>query len=166
MAERAHEKKLVEIWEAQTVSNIMVWKQDRRTDSWTQERVGGPNGPKRIQLTTDEREYNQELVPEENATFDPFGNGMLLCVQGPLAEEHAKTKYQKTDAQLIEMLALDLDALAESLEGFESESFLRRLLDVAFKNATAEKHEYIKNLVDSKFVRNSVKNAKPESTTD
>ena len=81
-------KKAQEIWESTTEGTTWVNVRDpRNPDGWTRKKVGG-KGTKRITLTVEEREFNQELVPFEKQEFDPFSNGMLIRISPKTAEHH------------------------------------------------------------------------------
>ncbi|MEN9793037.1 MAG: hypothetical protein RL330_1115, partial [Actinomycetota bacterium] len=101
----------------------------------------------RIQITREERRYNQDMISEENIAFDPFSNGQLICVQG-----EAMGSNQFTDDDLITILGLeDDDGFEEAIREVESEVVVRRLLGLAETNTTHARFEFIRDLVDTRY---------------
>lgn len=136
-----------EIWEAVTASAAWVQVRDRMNGGWKQVRVGGEGGPRRLQLSVEERRWNQDLVPEENIGLDPFANGQLLCVQGG-----AKTGNHLSDDELTAVLRDGDDATFQStVEGMESEIVLRRLQVLAERKATMARYEFVREIVDTRY---------------
>ena len=102
----------IEIWEAVSQSTVWIFQTDRRGRD-VPKAVGGPGNPKRIRITTQDREYNQD---QANGV-GPFDNGLLRRVDGSHSED--MDQPAKTDAQLLGMLqnAEDLEELLmEELE--------------------------------------------------
>jgi len=136
----------VEIWEAATASSVYVKVRDQRNGGWRSQRVGG-SGSKRIQLTVEERRFNQDAILDENLHLDPFSNGMLHCVQGD-----AKGVASMTDADLVDIIGLDDDdAFEEAVAGLESEVMVRRVLSLAEKKATNARFTFVRDLVDERY---------------
>lgn len=136
-----------EIWK--TTTDGVVWlnvKDPRNPGGWRQQKVGG-KGSKRITLSAEEREFNQELIPFENAHLDPFQNGLLVRMN---AEERGENEY--TDEQLKEMLAVEDEPLfTEQVEAITSEVVLRRLLALAEKIAPLPRLEFVRGVVDARY---------------
>lgn len=141
--------KAQEIWETTTGGTTYVNVKDpRNPDGWTRRRVGG-KGSKRITLTVEEREFNQELIQYENEHLDPFTNGLLVRISPKDVE---RGDNEKTDDQLIELLALsDDDAFQAVLESIKSEVVIRRLLELSKKHGSMLRHESIQYVVDDRY---------------
>lgn len=136
----------VEIWEAVTESIVFVSVRDTMNGGWKQKKVS-TQGPKRIQITVEERRFNQDNIPEENLALDPFSNGQLICVQGD-----AKSPYHLTDDDLVTILTLDDEAEFESaIAETTSEVILRRMLNLAQTRASHVRYEFIRDLVDERY---------------
>lgn len=138
-----------EIWEATTGGTTYVNVRDpRNAEGWTRRKVGG-KGSKRITVTVEEREFNQELVHYENQHLDPFTNGMLVRI-APRDVERGEN--EKSDDELITMLTVADDRVFESqVNAVRSEIVLRRLLDLSRSHASMLRHETIQNLVDDRY---------------
>ena len=136
----------VEIWEAVTPSVVFVSVRDTMNGGWKQKKVS-TQGPKRIQITVEERRFNQDNIPEENLHLDPFSNGQLICVQGD-----AKSQYHLTDDDLVTILTLEDDAaFEEAITDTTSEVILRRLLSLGQTKASHVRFEFIRDLVDERY---------------
>lgn len=136
----------VEIWEATTEAVVFVAVRDTINGGWKHKKVT-QQGSRRIQLTVEERRYNQDNIPEENMNLDPFSNGQLICVQGD-----AKAPNHLTDEDLISVLTLeDDDEFEAAVADFESEVIIRRLLNLAQTKASHVRFEYIRDLVDERY---------------
>lgn len=134
-----------EIWQAATPARTWVWVRNQLTGGWKQVRVGG-KGSRRLSLTSDERRYNQDLVPEENIQLDPFSNGQLVCVLG----DEAGTGV--TDEDLTAILLLeDEAAFQQAANALESEVMVRRLLSLAEKTSTIARFTFIRDLIDMRY---------------
>lgn len=138
----------VEIWEATTESVVFLNVKDpTKKDGWKQVKVS-LQGPKRVQITLEERRFNQSQIPEENLSLDPFSNGQLICVQG----EAKGGGNQLGDDDLIVILTLDDDDEFESaVTELQSEVLVRRLLGLAQTKATHNRFEFIRDLVDVRY---------------
>ena len=138
-----------EIWEIQIPGTI--WTRVRNHEvpgTWKTIRANGEKGPKRLTITAAERQYNQELIPEENEHLDPFKNGSLKCVQG--APKDLKTWLDDDD--LAAIIGLEDDALfEEEVTSCQLELTLRRLLDLAERTATVPRYTFIRDLVDERY---------------
>lgn len=138
-----------EVWEIQIPGT--VWTRVRNPEipgTWKTIRANGAKGPKRLSLTSEERRYNQELVPEENEHLDPFKNGSLKCVQG--APKDVKTWL--TDDDLSAIIGLEDETLyQEEVSSITMELTLRRLLDLAERTATVPRYEFLRELVQDRY---------------
>lgn len=137
---------IIEIWEATTDSVVFLNVKDPVKKGWKQVKVT-LQGPKRLQITLEERRFNQSQIPEENLHLDPFSNGQLICVQG-----EAKGINMLTDDDLITILTLEEDAEFETaVSDLDSEVLVRRLLGLAQTRATNTRFEFIRDLVDVRY---------------
>ena len=136
----------VEIWESLTDSTTWILVRDHINGGWKHQRVGG-RGARRIQLTVEERRFNQDMVPDENVQLDPFVNGLLKCVQGEGSSPNAMD-----DAKLVALCGLpeDADFFAKA-EAIQSEVLLRRLVRVAEKHASNPRYLFVRDLADTRY---------------
>jgi hypothetical protein len=143
------EKQTQEIWESTTGGTTFVHVKDpRNPNGWVQKKVGG-RGTKRITMTVEEREFNQELVSYENQAHDPFTNGLLYRVQPKSVE---RSQYEISDEELVAMLQAGEDEdFEETIKNTSSEVILRRLLFLAERNATMHRHRVLQATIDGRF---------------
>lgn len=142
----------VEIWESTIDSSCWVLVRDRTAENkWKHQRVAGKGKPgHRIQLTRAEREFNSEMVPEENANLDPFKNGHLVCTSGRPADERGR--YELTDEDLMSILRVsDDEVFAEAIADIGIELPLRRLLALAEQHSTISRYAKIRDLIDGRY---------------
>lgn len=138
-----------EIWEPTTESAVHVLKKNPQDPTgWRNVKVGGKRGTRRLQLTREEREHNQQMVAIENKHLDPFLNGQLLCIQGTPDSSSA----QMSDDQLRELLKIeDDDTFMEAVTDLGSEVLLRRLLLQAEDHATKRRYDMVYDYVSTTF---------------
>ena len=138
-----------ETWESTTGGAVWVQVKDPRTPGgWRQQKVGG-RGSKRLNISVEEREFNQELIPFENAQHDPFRNGLLIRTHPKQAE---RGENELSDEELIGILQMDADALFdEAVASVTSEVNLRRLLKLAEKHTNMMRLQALQSLVDDKY---------------
>jgi hypothetical protein len=153
-----------EVWETTTEGTIWVQVKDTRNPgAWTQRRVGG-KGSKRLTITTDEREFNQETLPYENQHLDPFTNGLLVRVSPKTA---VPTRYELTDDDLLEKLADRRDDLFLTyLAQIDSEVIMRRLLALAREHSTMARHEVIKEIIEGRYAVGKTSQVVAEEVAD
>lgn len=151
MGTSQQDRDAVEIWECTTEGSVWVAVKDPREGGWTSRRVGGKSGAsRRIQITRDERLYNQELCLDELSHLDPFTNGQLICTNGRPAGE--RTRYELTDVDLQAILDIDdEDIFTEAVNALEIELPLRRLLSLAERTSTIARHRIIADLVEARY---------------
>lgn len=142
-------QKAQEIWEATTGGTTYINVRDpRNPDGWTRKKVGG-KGTKRITLTVEEREFNQELVPYEKKHFDPFSNGKLIRIHPKDVE---RGENELSDADLVDSLKLDDQALFDEwLASINSEVVIRRLYALAREHSTVARYEAIGDVIDERY---------------
>lgn len=138
-----------EVWETTTGGTFWVHVKDpRQPGGWAQKRFGG-RGSKKITITVEEREFNQELVSEDYQQHDPFTNGLLVRVSPKVVE---RSEYELTDEDLLKVLAWEDDDKFEAyLRAVESEVIVRRFLALAGKNASKWRYDQIQQFVDVKY---------------
>lgn len=142
-----------ETWEATTGGTTHVHVKDpRERNGWKITKVTG-RGRKRIQLTIEERLFNQDLVPEENRHLDPFRNGLLVRTSPPPEPNDADLgDSHYTDDQLVELLRLESDdVFMATVEAIQSEAVVRRLLDLAASKATNLRYTALQEHVDERY---------------
>lgn len=138
-----------EMWESTTGGVVWVQVKDPRIPGgWRNQKVGG-KGSKRLNITVEEREFNQELIPFENEDHDPFRNGLLVRTH---PKDAAKGTNELSDDQLIEILQIGDDALYnEAVASIKTEVNLRRLTNLAEKHTNMVRFQALQGLVDDKF---------------
>lgn len=138
-----------EIWEATTEGTTYVNVRDpRNAGGWTKRRVGG-RGSKRITITTEEREFNQDLVHYENRHLDPFTNGLLIQVAPKDVE---RGENHRSDDELVTVLAIpDDDQFEKAVTLVTSEVVVRRMLALAEKRAPMMRYQFIRDLVTDRY---------------
>jgi hypothetical protein len=142
----------METWEATTDGAVYVQVKDpRERTGWRQAKVTG-RGRKKIQLSVEERLFNQDLVPDEKRSqHDPFSNGLLVRTS-PASTEAPLDGAHYTDEQLVELLGLDSDEVfLASVEAIQSEVVVRRLLKLAETKATMVRYQALQELVDTRY---------------
>jgi len=152
------QENITEVWEIITPGTVWVWTYDRRNDRYQKQRVGGRGGggSKRIQISVDDRRFNQQQVVDEMRAHDPFTNGALKRISGPDLDPHEdylmSEKYHLTDDQLRGLLEVKDEAGFEAkVNEIESELILRRLCAVSEKDGTVWQHGFLKELVEKKY---------------
>lgn len=137
-----------EIWESTTGGTTWVHVKDpRNPGGWRLQKVGG-KGTKRITVTVEEREFNQELVAYESGHLDPFTNGLLVRVS---PKEIVRGENELTDDDLIAVLRADDETFEDRLGAIESEIIVRRLFALAEKHATMVRYQAIQTLIDERY---------------
>ena len=140
------EMRVVEIWEAVTEATVYIHVRDTLNGGWKAKRVGGKGAGRRLQISVEERRYNQDLIPDEGIKFDPFVNGMLICVQGD------EVQGSMTNDDLLSVLKLDDDdTFVEFINDIESEIVVRRLLAMSEKHASKSRYDSLLDLVDRRY---------------
>jgi hypothetical protein len=152
MATMTNDDPVIETWETLTDGTVWVWVKDARTGTMIKRRLGGKSGGTRsVNITADERRYNQEQVVEENKAEDPFTNGALKLKSTAHASD-VDTTYHLTNDDLRELLAIRDQATFEGeVEQITSELILRRLKDIAESDATIAQYTYVRDLVDKRY---------------
>ena len=142
------EDKVVETWETAIEGTIWVWVYDRREDRYQKQAVGGRSASKRLHITRDDRKYNQEQIPVENSTLDPFTNGSLRFIDAATRDESLDMRYHFTDEELAQLFEIrDPVLFDEAIKGFESELILRRLAAMSEKQGTVVQVEALRDLI-------------------
>lgn len=138
-----------ETWESTTGGTVWVHLKDARAiGGWRLQKVGG-KGTKRLKITVEEREYNQELIPYENEQHDPFRNGLLVRIH---PKEVERGQYELDNEQLIQMLAISSEPVfEEQIKSIDSEIIMRRLLTLAETHATLARYQMVQGLVDDRY---------------
>lgn len=139
-----------EVWEIQIPGTIYAKVRNPEiAGTWKVVKANGTNGPRRLSLTTSERKYNRELIPDENQHLDPFSNGSLRCVVG---EPMNNDKPWLTDADLEAIVRLESDDLyQEEVSSITLELTLRRLLDLCQRIGTVGRYEFVRDLVQERY---------------
>jgi hypothetical protein len=142
----------VEVWESTIEGTVWLHKQDpREKTGWRPVRVGGVgSGTKRVTLTKEEREYNQDHVLDDNDALNPFSNGTLVCVRGRATQD--KGRYELSDKDLLAILKLDDEnVFKETIREIDIEMPLRRLYSLAEHNATSARRDVIRDVLDERY---------------
>jgi hypothetical protein len=139
-----------ETWEATTDGTTWVQVKDPRVaGGWRGQKVGGKSR-KKLNISVEEREFNQELIPEENAHHDPFQNGLLVRIHPKAVEDRGVNELD--DEQLKEILAVDDDDLFEAtVEAIDSEVIVRRLAELGKKGTTYARLQVILDIIEKRY---------------
>lgn len=144
--------KVLETWEITTDGTIWVWKMDVREGKYVETRVGGrQGGSRRLHISSDDRRFNQEQVVEEMKDHDVFKNGALVLISADKADD-IDTTYHLTAEDLRRLLEIKEQALFESeVSDIKSELILRRLKEVAEKDATVAQLAFITDIIQARY---------------
>lgn len=144
--------KVLETWEITTDGTIWVWKMDVRENKYVETRVGGrQGGSRRLHISSDDRRFNQEQVVEEMKEHDVFKNGALVLVSADKADD-IDTTYHLTADDLRRLLEVkDQEIFEAEVSDIKSELILRRLKEVAEKDATVAQLEFITDVIESRY---------------
>lgn len=139
-----------ETWEATTNGTTYVQVKDPRVPGgWRVQKVGGKSR-KKLNISVEEREFNQELIPEENAKHDPFQNGLLVRTAPKSTEDRGPNEL--SDSQLLEILAVEDDNLfEETVRTVESEVIMRRLAILGKKATSYARLQIIEELIEQRY---------------
>jgi hypothetical protein len=142
----------METWEAATGGTTHVHVRDPRVrDGWKVVKISG-RGRKKIQLSVEERLYNQELVQEDKRHHDPFSNGLLVRTSPPPAATEDGFEGGVSDEQLLELINLSSDEVfMDQVRAIESEVVVRRLLGLAESKATNVRYTALQDYVDERY---------------
>lgn len=144
----------IEVWNLSGTGTVWLYKYDRREDRWTKHRFGGQSGggSGRVELTVDERKYNQgRVISEQRHEHDPFSNGRLVRVDGP-DDSTIDTTYHWTTEHYQTLLDLrDSSVFQEEVRDIRSELILRRLAEVAATKGTVEQLNFVRDLLRERY---------------
>lgn len=150
--EASEDDKTIETWETAIAGAVWVWVYDRREDRYISQSVGGKTGSRRLHITRDDRKYNQEQMPYENAHQDPFTNGALRLISAATRDELLDVRYHYTDADLAELFEVrDPHTFMEGVTDIHSELIVRRLLAMAETIGTQAQNQVLKEYVSQKW---------------
>jgi hypothetical protein len=146
MSTTAPAKDTIEVWEVQTPSTVYVYQRDPRDPTgYRQTRVGGPNGTKRLRITTDDREFTEEQILEENTQLNPFRNGALKRVDG------GDNAGIVTDEDLAELMTLEPEVFREAVGEMDSELTVRRLYELVQRSGTVVQAEIVRDIIEDRW---------------
>lgn len=143
---------VIETWEIAFPGTVWVWVYDRREDQYKKQAVGGRAGSKTIHLTRDDRKYNQELIPDENRSLDPFTNGLLRLLGSADRDESLDVRNHYSAEDLVAMFEVrDPDLFREAMEALTSEVVLRRLANLADDHATVTQGAILRDIIAARY---------------
>lgn len=146
------EDKVIETWESAVPGAVWVWVYDRREDRYMKQACGGRTGSRRLHISRDDRKYNQEQVPIENAKHDVFTNGALRLVDSATRDESLDSRYHFTDVDLGEFFDIrDLALFEEAVRGIGSELILRRLSALSEEVGTMAQNDMLRELLRERY---------------
>ncbi len=141
-----------ETWEATTAATTWVYTFDKREDRYKLTRVGGRSGSRRLMISRDDRKYNQEILPYENTSQDPFTNGTLRLVSDRSLDDELDTRYHYTDADIAAFYEVrEADAFLEAISDITSELVLRRIAAFGDTSGTIAQLEAIRGLLRERY---------------
>jgi hypothetical protein len=150
--ETSADDKVIETWESAVAGTVTVWVYDRREDRYVKQSVGGRSASKLLHITRDDRKYNQELIPAENAKHDPFTNGALRFTNAATRDESLDLRYHYTTEELSQFFEMrEMANFTEAITAIDSELILRRLGDLSEQIGTLAQVEALKDLIRAKY---------------
>lgn len=150
----------IEVWETATPGTTWVYTWDRREDRYTLTRIGGRSASKRVNITRDDRKYNQERIPDENTNLDPFTNGTLRFVKSASRDELLDTRYHMDDAALVAYFEVrDTDLFMTAVREIESEVVLRKLQRLSPENGTVAQTEALTDYIRVRYPQGGTQRA-------
>jgi hypothetical protein len=146
------ENAVVETWEIAFEGSVWVWVYDRREDRYRKQAVGRRSGSKTLHITRDDRQYNQERIPDENKALDPFINGQLRLLGAATRDESLDVRNHFSEPDLIAMFEVrDPELFREALETLTSEVVLRRLQSLADIHASVVQRDILREVTDARY---------------
>jgi hypothetical protein len=142
------EDNVKEKWEVTVPGTVSVWVYSKRDDAYVKRQAGGRH-TQFLYITTDERLYNQELIPVENRPMDPFTNGTLRPVSD-IPDADLDTHNHLTGEDLGEIVA-DREGFDARIREMDNELILRRLLAVADEEGTVPQVMALKALLNERY---------------
>lgn len=142
-----------ETWEITTGGTVHVWVKDpREANGYRKTTVGGrQGGSRRVTLSTADRRFNQDQIAYGNEGLDVFRNGILRKVDSVVVDDVDLTNQYTAD-QLVAFFNERSEAkFKKKVEAITSELVLRRLVDVAEKEATVAQLEFLKELITERY---------------
>ncbi len=150
--EAREDDKVIETWESAVAGVVWVWVYDRREDRYIKQSVGGRIGSRQLHLTRDDRKYNQEQIPVENAGMDPFANGALRYVKAATRDESLDQHNHYTDEDLAVMFEeRDTAAFTALIGDVDSELILRRLAALGETAGTQAQTAALRELLTERY---------------
>jgi hypothetical protein len=150
--EAKDDDKVIETWESAVAGTVWVWVYDRREDRYVKQSVGGASSSRMLHISRDDRKYNEEQIPVENAKLDPFTNGALRFVKAATRDETLDMRYHYTDADLSQLFEVrDMLRFTEAVAAIDSELILRRLAALGEANATNSQSAVISDLLRERY---------------
>lgn len=131
----------LEVWENPNQCWVYVVGIDHRGNN--QDKPVAPG--RRINLTPEEREYNESLSASD--ALNPFRNGLLRPIRLPEGHDFTPavvTENAKSDDELREMLKKSGAAFTNSLKAIDSAVTLTRLSAIADEHGTVKQAEAVK----------------------
>ena len=146
------ENAVIETWELAFPGMVSVWVYDRRDDQYKKQYVGARSGSKTLHISRDDRKYNQELIPDENRSLDPFLNGQLRLLGSADRDESLDVRNHLSNADLLAMFEVrEVDLFNDLIEGITSEVILNRLRDLAETSATLAQSQALRDLIQKRY---------------
>lgn len=139
-----------EVWECTTGGTVWVQLKDTRNiGAWRPQKVGG-KANRKLRITVEEREFNQDMIPYDDAEIlDPFKNGLLVRTHPKPAD---KPDAGTSDADLISILTQRSDEKFEAqITGIQGEIILRRLLALAETHSSYTRHQFLDAVVRERY---------------
>jgi hypothetical protein len=142
------DKNVKEKWEVSIPGTVSVWTYSKRGDDYVKTQAGGRHS-KFLYITTDDRHYNQELIPDENRHLDPFRNGTLRLVSDVVDTDLDVSNHLAT--QDLQAIVADRAGFSDRIHGMDNELILRRLLAVTEEDGTVLQVESLKALLFERY---------------
>lgn len=133
-----------EVWASATGGSVWIQTKDpTHPNTYRPTKIGGKTNRK-LQITVAERHFNQELIPVDQQELDPFTNGLLVRT--------SPSPSGTSDSELVLILRVEADADFEAeVKKIDKEVVLRRLIDLAERHTTFQRHQYLTELVRDRY---------------
>jgi hypothetical protein len=137
-----------EKWEIVTEGTVSVWTYNKRDDNYARSQVGQRHS-KFLYITTDDRQYNQEQIPDENVHLDPFTNGTLRLLTENV-DGDLDTSNHHSSEDLLAMVS-DRSGFSDAIRGIRNELLMRRLLAVTEQEGTVTQVGELRALLHERY---------------
>jgi hypothetical protein len=142
------EDSVKEKWEMCVDGVVAVWTYDKKYDRYDRTQVGNRHS-RFLYITTEDRQYNQEQIPDECKHLDPFTNGALRLVSG--SNDRSLDTSNHLDGDDLLAIVRDRSHFAQRMADLGNELLVRRLLAVVEDEGTAKQLDETKAFLRERY---------------